>query len=134
MTVPAAAANATKKVTAGAAIAASAFLAAAAADNRLEILCDNVSDDDSDSDGGGDGGEDGAQTSDALLTLSKGDSSSGGEAGPATSSSDSGREAPVGVLMAVRIMVGTDQNASFFTAVGLSGMGSGVIDTFLFIR
>ncbi|CAN0090201.1 unnamed protein product, partial [Ectocarpus sp. 13 AM-2016] len=31
-------------------------------------------------------------------------------------------------------MLGTDESASFFTAVVLSGMGRGVIDTFLFIR
>lgn len=39
-----------------------------------------------------------------------------------------------GVLMAVRIMMYTGESTSFFMAVGLSGMGAGVIDTFLFIR
>lgn len=39
-----------------------------------------------------------------------------------------------GVLSVVRMMLGNAQNATFFAAVGLSGMGAGVIDTFLFIR
>lgn len=38
-----------------------------------------------------------------------------------------------GVLSAVSLMFGTPQNASFFTAVALSGMGKGIINTFLFI-
>lgn len=36
--------------------------------------------------------------------------------------------------MAIGIMLGTDESASFFMAVVLSGMGRVVIDTFLFIR
>lgn len=43
-------------------------------------------------------------------------------------------EAKVGVLTAVRFMLGTPHKATFFAAVGLSGMGAGVIDMFLFIR
>lgn len=39
-----------------------------------------------------------------------------------------------GVLEAVKILLGSTESASFFAAVGLSGMGAGVIDTFLFIR
>lgn len=39
-----------------------------------------------------------------------------------------------GVCSAVRLMGGSAESASFFAAVGLSGMGAGVIDTFLFIR
>lgn len=39
-----------------------------------------------------------------------------------------------GVLSLVLIMLANAQNASFFASVGLSGMGAGVIDTFLFIR
>lgn len=37
------------------------------------------------------------------------------------------------VMEALRVMFGSGERASFFAAVGLSGMGSGVIDTFLFI-
>lgn len=39
-----------------------------------------------------------------------------------------------GVLAAVRVMLATPYNATFFAAVGMSGMGAGVIDMFLFIR
>lgn len=38
-----------------------------------------------------------------------------------------------GVLSALRIMFSTPQNASFFVSVTLSGMGKGVIETFLFV-
>lgn len=38
------------------------------------------------------------------------------------------------VLAAVRIMLGTPHTATFFAAVGLSGMAAGIMDTFLFIR
>lgn len=38
------------------------------------------------------------------------------------------------VVSTVWIMLDTFESASFFAAVCLSGMGSGVIDTFLFIR
>lgn len=38
------------------------------------------------------------------------------------------------VLTVICIMLNTPYKASFFAAVGLSGMGAGVIDTFLFIR
>lgn len=38
-----------------------------------------------------------------------------------------------GVLAALWIMFSTTQNASFFLSVTLSGMGKGVIDTFLFV-
>lgn len=38
------------------------------------------------------------------------------------------------VWSAVWLMMGNLQSASFFAAVGLSGMGVGIIDTFLFIR
>lgn len=38
------------------------------------------------------------------------------------------------VSSVVRMMMGNLQSATFFAAVGLSGMGVGVIDTFLFIR
>ena len=38
------------------------------------------------------------------------------------------------VLTVVCIMLDSPRKASFFAAVGLSGMGAGVIDTFLFIR
>lgn len=40
----------------------------------------------------------------------------------------------ISVLNVACIMLGTPYKASFFIAVGLSGMGAGVIDTFLFIR
>lgn len=40
-----------------------------------------------------------------------------------------------GVLPSVlSLLLSSSQNLSFFIAVALSGMGSGVIDTFLFIR
>lgn len=39
-----------------------------------------------------------------------------------------------GMMTAVRTMLGSIESASFFGAVCLSGMGAGVIDTFLFIR
>lgn len=68
---------------------------------------------------------------DALLEYRPGDSSTGeGER-------EGGAEGPrenAGVAMAIRIMLGTDESASFFMAVVLSGMGRGIIDTFLFIR
>lgn len=38
-----------------------------------------------------------------------------------------------GVLTAWRIILGSTESATFFAAVGLSGMGMGLIDTFLFI-
>lgn len=38
------------------------------------------------------------------------------------------------MVSALKIMLGSRESASFFGAVGLSGMGAGVIDTFLFIR
>ncbi|CAM9175600.1 unnamed protein product [Laminaria digitata] len=51
-----------------------------------------------------------------------------------TSKSATREEDKVGVLAVVRVMLGTPHNATFFAAVGLSGMGAGVIDMFLFIR
>lgn len=45
-----------------------------------------------------------------------------------------GTEDETGVLSTVWIMLGNFESASIFAAVGLSGMGFGVIDTFLFIR
>lgn len=99
-----------------------ATIAAAAADSHLDRYDD---DDDDDKE---------AQTNDgdALLESGPGNKSTGGEvdgAGGAERARDK-----AGVLMAIRIMLGTDESASFFMAVVLSGMGSGVIDTFLFIR
>ncbi len=38
-----------------------------------------------------------------------------------------------GAVSALRIMFGTPQNARIFTALALSGVSKGVIDTFLFI-
>lgn len=38
-----------------------------------------------------------------------------------------------GVLSCVWLMFSTAQNASFFTAVALSGISKGIIDTFLFV-
>ena len=43
------------------------------------------------------------------------------------------QEEDPGVLAALWIMFSTTQNASFFVSVTLSGMGKGVIDTFLFV-
>lgn len=45
-----------------------------------------------------------------------------------------GEEKEGNMLPAVWAMLGTARTASFFTAVVISGMGAGVIDTFLFIR
>lgn len=110
--------------------------AATADDNHLDLHDNNDDDDEAE-------GNDEAQTHAALLphprtTLDKnggGDNngssgvSRGGSEGPGAKAKEQG-----GVLMAVRIMMDTGESASFFTAVGLSGMGAGVIDTFLFIR
>ncbi|CAN0360065.1 unnamed protein product [Ectocarpus sp. 8 AP-2014] len=90
-------------------------------------------------------GNDEAQTHDALLSRPKttsdkdGGGDSNGSSGPSRGDGDGegpGAKAKEqgGVLMAVRIMMYTGESASFFMAVGLSGMGAGVIDTFLFIR
>lgn len=38
-----------------------------------------------------------------------------------------------GVVGALRVMFGSAESASFFAAVALSGMASGVADTFLFV-
>lgn len=111
-----------------------ATAAAAAADDALDTCYDD--DDEIDDD---DEGE--AQTHDTLLPRSTGPRSGRGE-GVTDTEDGSGRvrlqeanERPKeGVLTVVRIMLATDQSASFFMAVGLSGMGAGVIDTFLFIR
>lgn len=116
---------------------AAATAAAAAADNSLDSLNDNSDDDLEDGNE-----EDEAQVHATLLPRSAGVASARGKR--VSDSNGSRREGALvakaegrgqgGVLMAVRIMVSTDQSASFFMAVGLSGMGAGVIDTFLFIR
>lgn len=114
-----------------------AIAAAAAADNSLDSFNDNYEEEE---ECGAD--DDEAQLHATLLPRSvrlgldgdKGlsDSKDGSKKGArVTEAEETGQG---GVLMAVRIMVSTDQSASFFTAVGLSGMGAGVIDTFLFIR
>ncbi|CAM9669265.1 unnamed protein product [Pylaiella littoralis] len=121
-------ATTTVSATGRAAATTAAAAAAAAADSFLGRYDDN---DDFDGDQ--------SQTNVALLSWPAGTSSdknktasgrngSGGKGGARANVREEG-----GVLMAVRIMVSTDQSASFFTAVGLSGMGAGVIDTFLFI-
>ena len=46
---------------------------------------------------------------------------------------DGGEPEEHGAVSALSIMFGTSQDACFFTAVTLSGMGKGVIDTFLFV-
>ena len=51
-----------------------------------------------------------------------------------TGKSETHEEEKVGVLAVVHVMLSTPHNATFFAAVGLSGMGAGVIDMFLFIR
>ncbi|CAM9324048.1 unnamed protein product [Ectocarpus sp. 4 AP-2014] len=88
-------------------------------------------------------GNDEAQTHAALLSRPRttsdkdGGSDNIGSGGPSRGDGEgSGAKAKEqgGVLMAVRIMMYTGESASFFMAVGLSGMGAGVIDTFLFIR
>ena len=61
-----------------------------------------------------------------------GDSSTGGE--DKREGGAEGAREKAGVVMAIGIMLGTDESASFFMAVVLSGMGRVVIDTFLFIR
>ncbi|CAB1096853.1 unnamed protein product [Ectocarpus sp. CCAP 1310/34] len=100
-----------------------ATVAAAAADNHLDLHDD---DDDDDNE---------AQTTDgdALLEYHPGDSRTGG-GGKREGGEEEGAGEKAGVVMAIRIMLSTDESASFFTAVVLSGMGRGVIDTFLFIR
>lgn len=60
--------------------------------------------------------------------------SSVGQELPKTGPSELHEEDKGGVLTAIRIMLSTPHTASFFVAVGLSGTGAGVIDTFLFIR
>ncbi|CAM9838261.1 unnamed protein product [Scytosiphon promiscuus] len=105
--------------------------AAAVADNVL----DSYNDDDDDDEEGE------AQTHDTLLPRSVGPGS--GRKGGAAADNEDGKSARLqrtseqtegGVLAVVRIMLATDENASFFMAVVLSGMGAGVIDTFLVIR
>eukprot|EP00903_Cladosiphon_okamuranus_P010272 g9726.t1 len=78
--------------------------------------------------------DDEAQTndSDALLESRPGDNSMVG--GGKRAQGAEGARDNAGVAMAIRIMLGTDESASFFMAVVLSGIGRGVIDTFLFIR
>lgn len=99
-----------------------ATVAAAAADDHLDRYGDDDDEDDV------------AHTNDddALLESGPGDNSTGSE----REEGEGGARArdKAGVVMAIRIMLGTDESASFFVAVVLSGMGSGVIDTFLFIR
>lgn len=51
-----------------------------------------------------------------------------------TNKGETYEEGKVGVLAIVRVMLATSHNATFFAAVGLSGMGAGIIDMFLFIR
>lgn len=51
-----------------------------------------------------------------------------------TSKHESHEKEKDSVWTVVCIMLDTPYKASFFAAVGLSGMGAGVIDTFLFIR
>ncbi len=70
---------------------------------------------------------------DALLEYRTGDSSTCGE-GKGDGRVAEGARKKGGVVMAIRIMLGADESATFFMAVVLSGMGKGVIDTFLFIR
>lgn len=93
-----------------------ATAAAAAADNHLDRY-----DDEDDTEAQND-------DDDALLESHPGGTNIG------RNDSIEGPREKAGVLMAIRIMLGTDESASFFVAVVLSGMGSGVIDTFLFIR
>lgn len=93
-------------------------VAAAAADDEI----DQYDDDD----------EAQANADDALLASRAVDRSTGGNCRTAQKGERAREKA--GVLMAMKIMLGSDESASFFMAVVLSGMGSGVIDTFLFIR
>ncbi|CAN0051041.1 unnamed protein product, partial [Ectocarpus sp. 12 AP-2014] len=81
-----------------------ATVAAAAADNHLDLYDD---DDDDDNE---------AQTNDgdALLKHRPGDSSKGGE-GERDGGAEEGAGEKAGVVMAIRIMLGTDESASFFT-------------------
>lgn len=51
-----------------------------------------------------------------------------------TSKSEPHEEDKESLLTVVRVMLGTPHTATFFAAVGLSGMGAGIINTFLFIR
>lgn len=97
-----------------------ATVAAAAADNHLDCYDDD---------------ENEAQTNDddALLEYHPRDSSRKSGEGKREGGAEGARE-KAGVVMAIRVMLGTDESASFFMAVVLSGMGRGVIDTFLFIR
>lgn len=78
------------------------------------------------SDGGVDGQVEG-------LAIS-GPRSSLGQKRVETSASEPPEEEEESVMAVVRIMLGTPHTASLFAAVGLSGMGAGIIDTFLFIR
>lgn len=92
-----------------------ATVAAGAADNHL----DRYDDDDAEAE---------TNDGDALLESRPGDKSTDVKGG------GEGTREKAGVVMAIRIMLSSDESASFFMAVVLSGMGSGVIDTFLFIR
>lgn len=65
--------------------------------------------------------------------VTSGPGSSDGQELPTTGKSEPHEEQGT-VLAVVCVMFGTPYKASFFAAVGLSGMGAGVIDTFLFIR
>eukprot|EP00903_Cladosiphon_okamuranus_P013285 g12384.t2 len=94
--------------------------AAAAADDHLDRYNDE------------DDNEAQVNDSDALLESRPGDNNTVGD-GKREQGAEGARE-NAGVAMAIRIMLGTDESASFFMAVVLSGIGSGVIDTFLFIR
>lgn len=100
-----------------------ATVATAAAENQHDRYDDDDDDDN----------EARTNDGDALLEYRPGDSSTGGE-GKREGGAEEGAGEKVGVVMAIRIMLGTDESASFFTAVVLSGMGRGVIDTFLFTR
>lgn len=60
--------------------------------------------------------------------------SSVGQELPKTSRNGPHEEYTSSVLEVIRIMLGTPHKASFFAVVGLSGMGTGVIGTFLFTR
>lgn len=84
---------------------------------------------------GGSGGEHGNDSDEGATA---GGRDGGSEGGDVHSGDDAfgveEEEEGGGVLLVVRLMLGNLHNASFFAAVGLSGMGAGVIDTFLFIR
>ncbi|CAM9243107.1 unnamed protein product, partial [Laminaria digitata] len=77
---------------------------------------------------------DGCGTGQVEDTVTSGLRSSDGQELPKPRKSEPYEEDKGSVLTVVCIMLGTPCKASFFAAVGFSGMGAGVIDTFLFIR